>query len=383
VIDEMVASNQAGATDEVGDHSDWVEIHNPGPGTVELEGMYLTDVLADTTKWRFPSYDLPPGGRVLVWCDEEPAEGPLHATFRLSAGGGEIGLFDTTDHGNQPLHAFTYGPQNTDVAFGTAPSGPDAPEYLVPPTPLAGPAASVPYSSVCINELRAASNVGAADAIELYNRGLAPVDLTGWHLSDDAGATTKYTFPATSLPAGAYLTVTETTLGFALAADGSEVIVLTRPGGAIGMDWFDYGPQLPDVSQGRYPNGTANWHSFGSPGPGVPNDCSQGTTPPDPVGSLRFDARDVLRWDPTDGAAAYDVVRATFVAPGSLDLGAASCRANNTDATTAWDATTPAPGETIAYVVRGVDFACGFGTWEPVESGGTLGRDAALGDTCP
>jgi hypothetical protein len=151
------------------------------------------------------------------------------------------------------------------------------------------------------------------------------------------------------------------------------------PGGTTGRDYFDYGPQLPDVSQGRFPNGTGNWHFFVSSSLGVTNDCDQGTTPPDPVGSLRFDTRSVLGWSSADGAAAYDLVRAALDAPGGLDLStSSSCLVNNGVDRTAWDGTTPAPGQVFVYVVRGVDFACGFGTWEPAETGGTLGRDAAI-----
>ena len=52
--------------------------------------MYLTDDLANPTKWRIPSgyssqTTMPAGGFVVFWADEEPAEGPLHANFKLSA----------------------------------------------------------------------------------------------------------------------------------------------------------------------------------------------------------------------------------------------------------------------------------------------------------
>ena len=57
---------------------------------------------------------------------------------------------------------------------------------------------------------------GATDPLwqcELYNRGASVATLTGWTLvNGDTGAV--YTFPATTLAAGAYLTLSETTLGF-------------------------------------------------------------------------------------------------------------------------------------------------------------------------
>ena len=43
VISEFLASNQAGLTDEDGEHSDWIEIHNPEATAVDLIGWRLTD----------------------------------------------------------------------------------------------------------------------------------------------------------------------------------------------------------------------------------------------------------------------------------------------------------------------------------------------------
>src|SRR4029077_19407807 len=45
------------------------------------------------------------------------------------------------------------------------------------------------------------------DWIEIYNGGGAPVNLGGWHLTDEPGNLTKWTFPATNLAAGARLVV--------------------------------------------------------------------------------------------------------------------------------------------------------------------------------
>ena len=46
-----------------------------------------------------------------------------------------------------------------------------------------------------------------SDWIELYNAGDAPVDLNGWHLTDDAQDRTKWTFPAISILPESYLVV--------------------------------------------------------------------------------------------------------------------------------------------------------------------------------
>src|SRR5689334_2307739 len=43
------------------------------------------------------------------------------------------------------------------------------------------------------------------DWIELQNDSSVPVNLAGWHLADSSTNLTRWTFPATNLPAGGYL----------------------------------------------------------------------------------------------------------------------------------------------------------------------------------
>src|SRR5688572_30886722 len=45
------------------------------------------------------------------------------------------------------------------------------------------------------------------DWVEIYNRSPAAVDLTGWHLTDNAANLAKWTFPTTALAAGGRLVV--------------------------------------------------------------------------------------------------------------------------------------------------------------------------------
>src|SRR5215471_17425453 len=69
-------------------------------------------------------------------------------------------------------------------------------------------------ANVSITEFLAANDGGLQDEdaespdwIEIYNSGPGMVNLGGWHLTDDAGNLTQWTFPATNLPAGGYLVV--------------------------------------------------------------------------------------------------------------------------------------------------------------------------------
>jgi hypothetical protein len=98
---------------------------------------------------------------------------------------------------------------------------------------------AAPAQPVYLNEIMA-ENVSAVnhggtfpDWIELRNPGGSSVNITGWSLTDDGNAR-KFVFPATTIPAGGYLTVwcdatTNTTpglhTGFSLDKDGDHVFL--------------------------------------------------------------------------------------------------------------------------------------------------------------
>ena len=67
VINEFVAENQHGITDEDGSHSDWVEIYNPDPAPADMTGWFLTDDAMVMNKWAFPAVTIPPGGFLVVF----------------------------------------------------------------------------------------------------------------------------------------------------------------------------------------------------------------------------------------------------------------------------------------------------------------------------
>ena len=66
----------------------------PARPSIALGGLGLTDHLEGTPDFVFPTMTLAPGEYVIVWADEEPAEGALHAPFKLDADGEDIYLTD-------------------------------------------------------------------------------------------------------------------------------------------------------------------------------------------------------------------------------------------------------------------------------------------------
>ncbi|HET91982.1 MAG TPA: hypothetical protein ENN99_14775, partial [Chloroflexi bacterium] len=135
-INEFLADNATVNRDEAGEYDDWVELYNAGSTTADLGGMTLSDNLSRPTKWHIPAGTLlPPGGYLLIWCDGTPEQGPLHASFRLSRRGEEIGLFADAAHGYVPLDTVVFGPQAEDISSGRQPDGAETWVRLDPPTP--------------------------------------------------------------------------------------------------------------------------------------------------------------------------------------------------------------------------------------------------------
>lgn len=150
-INEFVADNETGDKDAAGDYDDWVEIHNRGTKPFDASGCYLSDDLDNLKLWKIPANTtIPAGGFLRVWCDGEPAEGPLHATFRLGKKGGVVVLSDKDSNSNSVLDGLTYPDQKGDRAFGRLPDGTGDFFYLWNPSALdfvtgSGPGAYAPF----------------------------------------------------------------------------------------------------------------------------------------------------------------------------------------------------------------------------------------------
>lgn len=135
IISEFLAKNQNGIRDELGEREDWIELVNTGKTAVDVSGMHLTDDVANPDKWPIPAgYLLQPGQTLLVWADEDGGQGPLHANFKLSAGGEEVALF--AKDGKTNLDWVGFGPQQPDVSTGRLAGYPGTLVTFPAPTPL-------------------------------------------------------------------------------------------------------------------------------------------------------------------------------------------------------------------------------------------------------
>lgn len=147
-INEWLASNDGSALDEFGEDDDFIELYNDEDTPIDLGGRFLTDSLTNPTKWEIPAgVTIPAKGRLVIWADNEPEQGPLHAAFALSAGGEAVGLFDRADNQFAQIDAVTFGPQSTDVSEGRAPDGSACIIAFVPTPLLPNPAGAADIAS--------------------------------------------------------------------------------------------------------------------------------------------------------------------------------------------------------------------------------------------
>ncbi|MFO1498269.1 MAG: lamin tail domain-containing protein [Verrucomicrobiota bacterium] len=120
VINEFLASNSSGLTDQDGDYSDWIEIYNSGGTAVNLQDWSLTDSPDQPAKWRFPKTSLAPNGYLLVFAsgkDRAVAGAELHASFSLDAAGEYLALV-RPDSVVASEFARAYPRQEKDVSYG-------------------------------------------------------------------------------------------------------------------------------------------------------------------------------------------------------------------------------------------------------------------------
>ncbi len=197
VINEFMAANNDTLLDEDGDSSDWIEIHNPSPAPVNLDGWYLTDDADDLTKWQLPAVTLSPDDYRLVFAsgkDRVGVGGELHTDFQLSSDGEYLALVDP-DGAVVDAYAPQFPRQLDDISYGLSQlassfpvTGGESLTYLVPQDGSLGTgwkeaefddSAWTGYAhaaGVLITE----AGTGSPDYFEIQNVSDSTVDTSGW-----------------------------------------------------------------------------------------------------------------------------------------------------------------------------------------------------------
>jgi hypothetical protein len=278
-FNEIMAEN-AGAVPNGGTWPDWLELYNPGSNAVSLANWSLSKS-GDARQFVFPGGTaIPAGGFLVVWCDGQTSAPGLHSGFNLGHKGESLFLYDANTN---RIDAFSFGLQLTDYSVGRI--DPDGPWQLTLPTPGSNNVAAAVggATNLVLNEWLANSVSGGSDWIELYNLSSnLPVALAGLYL-----ATSNELFEIGSLsfiaPRGFVQLFADNSPGFdhldfKLSAAGDAIMLYDYLGQPI--DRVSFVNQVEGVSQGRFPDGSANIVGFpGTASPVASNYVSSYTGP--------------------------------------------------------------------------------------------------------
>ncbi len=220
-ISEIMPSNHTSVPDENGEYPDWLEVWNSSDHVINLEGVGLSD-RGTSIRFLFPSMDLEPDGRVIVFCDntnQTQSGRPLHAKFKLSSVGETVYLFDPNAF---EIDKVTYRIVASDSSWALMEDGDYQETVWFSPGfensenghQTYRTATMVNDGALIINEVMASARSGLSDEdgefsdwVELYNTTDQPVNLNNYALSDSEAKPLLWRFPDNAMvaPHGYYL----------------------------------------------------------------------------------------------------------------------------------------------------------------------------------
>ncbi|MBN1995503.1 MAG: lamin tail domain-containing protein [Anaerolineae bacterium] len=123
IINEFMAANTTGLTDENGEHADWLELYNPTGHPVNLGGWSLTDDPTQPEKWPLPDIVLGSHAYLLIFAsgkDRRAVEpgAALHANFKLNRQGEFLGLYNIFEKRFMDQFSPSFPKQFRDMAYG-------------------------------------------------------------------------------------------------------------------------------------------------------------------------------------------------------------------------------------------------------------------------
>ncbi len=149
LINEFMAANSSAINDPDNNESaDWIELFNSSSASINISGYYLTDNLGNADKWAIPTGTIIPGnGYLVIWADG--TDTLMHASFKLSSAGEELGFFDPN---LSAIDSFVYSTQQTDISYGRQTDGSTNWGWFSTSTPGASNNTSVAYSGITFYE---------------------------------------------------------------------------------------------------------------------------------------------------------------------------------------------------------------------------------------
>lgn len=337
-----LSSGRSGYLREYQISCDWIELHNTAQEPVDISGFILSDNVGDD-KFRFPQGTvLAPDEYFLVNCTDQVVAADV-APFGLSRELAETVILKTGDgriveivetmpmtSGSMSLQADGSWIVSDAISAGYENSLEGNGEYLLQTGAKPG--------NIRISEVMAADQMAIADSfgsfpdwVELYNASRQTIDLSGWHLTDDAGQSQKWVIPNLVMQPGERTVIFcsgrgvevsgEVHTPFSLSAGGESLSLYTH--GDVLVDAVNFPASADHVAFTFSVDGKAT--QTDTPTPGYPNDqlgYEEYCAAREPQGGLAIwevmTAND--RYLPQRLGSCYDWVELRNVSDAPLDL---------------------------------------------------------------
>ena len=282
-INEVQPINTVTFDDLENEFDPWFEIYNPNSFQVNLANYSLSInggapwTIANTRPARTV---IPPGGFMLVWCDNDLTDDVNHSPLTLPVEGASIQLVGPD--GSSIIDTYSYPATTADHSNGRASDGAASSLEFFTPTPtVTNQLIVIQPENIVINELLAANQNGITDNvgeledwIEIYNPNNFPVNLSGYYFSDDPEVRNKWVVPSSypdsvTVPAQGWLLFwadRDMEQGVRHAdlrlSNNGEYLSLSSPDGYTLADEIQWAYIAPDTSLGRVSDGASEWVLF-------------------------------------------------------------------------------------------------------------------------
>jgi hypothetical protein len=120
LINEILADNSY-IDDAYGESDDWIELYNTTNNALTVGGLYLSDDIANLTKFQIPAGTvIAPNGVLPIWTDDDADQlTGIHTNFKLSIAGESVIL----SNGTTPYDQVDFIAQTTNVAYARCNDG--------------------------------------------------------------------------------------------------------------------------------------------------------------------------------------------------------------------------------------------------------------------
>lgn len=294
VINEAQITNVSTVHDLQYEFESWIEVYNPNAYQVNLGGYQVSvNGTAFTIPQTNPYYTvIPAGGFILLWCDNDLADGTNHLPQSLSTGA----VIQLIGPNSSTIDTYTLPASiPSDQSYGRQSDGsPTSIIFSIPTPRVSNTTQPVSFPTLYINEVMP-DNLGVItdnfgdyeDWFEVYNPNNFAVNLSGYYFSDNPENPMKWQVPNTqvdsvTVPANGHrlFWADEENLEGVLHASFrlsslSECLSFYSPDGFSMIDEICWNNIATDESYGRTTDGNAAWWTFTTSTPEESNATGQ------------------------------------------------------------------------------------------------------------